>query len=407
MKTRFFLPFLLLLAACGNSQKLQTHPGNIQSESDPARIVEGVNHMGFDLFREVVKVHKPDENVFISPLSIHTALGMAWNGAAGSTQKQMSEALLFPEAANTEINAAYKSLITNLLSADKDVQMDIANSIWYRKDFDIKRSFLALNQDYFGAQVSALDFNDLQASKIINKWVAEKTRDKIQAIVDNIERDHVMFLINAVYFKGIWQKEFRQENTRLMPFVLAGGKQKQVMTMETTANFAYSEHKGFRVIELPYGEGNFSMLVLLPDENSTVDIIIAGLSHDSWEELNLESNTSSEINLRLPRFKFEFETELKQPLMNLGMKDAFMPQYADFSTISDDEIYISRVRHKSFVEVNEEGTEAAAVTSIEFRTTSISEPRTFYVDRPFVFALKEKSTNALLFIGKVMEPSQE
>lgn len=407
MKTRFILPLALSLAACGNSNKVQTNPGDIKPGSAQVQIIKGANHFGFNLLQEIIQGAKPEDNIFISPLSVHTALGMAWNGAAGKTRDQMNSSLYFPAAGASEINSGYKMLIDGLLAADKNVHMDIANSIWYRKDFSIKRSFLELNKDYFNAQVSALDFSDPQASSIINKWVAEKTRNKIQAIVDDIQRDHVMFLINAVYFKGIWQQEFKKENTRNMPFMLADGSQKQVMTMETTASFNYTEREGYRVIELPYGDGNFSMVVMLPDKGLTVDKLIAGLDQETWNELDRELNSRYEINLRLPRFSFSYDTELKDPLINLGIKDAFVPQFADFSAITDDDIYISRVKHKSFVEVNEEGTEAAAVTSIEFRTTSMpAEPRTFHVDRPFVFALKEKSTNALLFIGRVMDPGK-
>jgi len=408
MKTRFILLLALSLAACGNIQKLRTNPGEVKVNSEQVQIVEGANHFGFNLFHEIIRNEKPEDNVFISPLSIHTALGMALNGAAGSTRYQMNNSLHLPAASAAEINAAYKGLINRLLSADKNVQMDIANSIWYRRDFNIKRSFLGLNQEYFNAQVNALDFGDPQASSIINKWVAEKTRDKIQAIVDEIERDHLMFLINAVYFKGTWQQEFKKENTRKMPFMLADGSQKQVMTMETTASFNYNERDGYRIVELPYGDGNFSMVVMLPAKGADINKLIAGLDQKTWNELNRGLNSHIEINLRLPRFRFSYETELKDPLINLGIKDAFMTQYADFSAITDSEIYISRVKHKSFVEVNEEGTEAAAATSIEFRTVSIpAEPMEFHVDRPFVFALKEKGTNALLFIGRVMDPAME
>jgi serine protease inhibitor len=406
MHTLLALPMVLLLASCNKSEEPQLTPKEIKLSSEQVQIVDGGNRFGFDLFREVVSRELPADNVFISPLSVHMALGMAWNGAAGTTRNQMTETMYFPHVSDPLINEGYKRLITDLLTVDEKVTMEIANSIWYRKDFRVKESFLVTNRDYFNAEVSALDFSDPKAKDIINDWVAEKTHDKIDKIVERIESDHVMFLINAIYFKGMWETEFKADNTRNHAFSLADGSQKEVMTMEITSNYAYARREGYRVLELPYGRGNFSMLVMLPEPGSNVDELIVGMDVEEWNALAQELSYKSEVSLRLPRFGFSFETELKAPLMSLGIEDAFMPGPADFSGITDEEIYISRVRHKSFVEVNEEGTEAAAVTSIEFRETSVSIPLEFHVDRPFVFALKEKYTNSLMFIGKVMDPGK-
>lgn len=406
MQTLFLLPIILLMASCSKSEEPQLTPKEIKLSVEQVQIVDGGNRFGFDLFREVVNRELPADNVFISPLSVHMALGMAWNGAAGETRNQMTETMYFPHVSDPLINEGYKRLITDLLTVDEKVTMEIANSIWYRKGFSVKESFLAANRDYFNAEVSSLDFSDPKAKDIINDWVAEKTHDKIDKIVEEIEGDHVMFLINAIYFKGMWETEFKADNTRNRAFSLAGGSQKEVMTMEMNSNYAYAQREGYRVLELPYGRGNFSMLVMLPEPGSNVDELIEGMDIEEWNSLAQELSYRSEVSLRLPRFGFSFETELKAPLMSLGIEEAFMPGPADFSGITDEDIYISRVRHKSFVEVNEEGTEAAAVTSIEFRETSVSIPVEFHVDRPFVFALKEKYTNSLMFIGKVMDPGK-
>lgn len=392
---------------CGKSEEIRPEPKKIKLSGEQLQIVDGGNRFGLDLFREVINLDEPSENVFISPLSVHMALAMAWNGAASGTREQMNTALYFPEVSDQQVNEGYKKLIHDLLSVDEKIKMDIANSIWYRQGFGVKGSFLNLNRDYFDAEVSALDFTDPASKDLINAWVARNTNDRIKQIIDEIEPDHVMFLINAIYFKGIWEKEFEESMTRNRTFNLADGTQKQVMTMEITSDYAYAERDGYRVIELPYGRGNFSMLVLLPEQGSGLDALIDSLDVEEWNALAKALDHKSEISLQLPRFGFSYEAELKQPLVNLGITQAFAPSLADFSEITDKDIYISRVRHKSFVEVNEEGTEAAAVTSVEFRVTSISEPLTFKVDRPFVFALKEKYTNSLLFIGKVMDPSVE
>jgi serine protease inhibitor len=405
MKMLFLLPLTLLMAFSIIDKKQELTPKEIKLSPEQVQIIDGANRFGFDLFREVTRSTDQSENVFISPMSVHMALAMAWNGAAGKTRNQMAEAMYFPQVADPMINEGYKRLIADLLALDEQVAIEIANSIWYRNNFSVKRNFLGVNRDYFNAEVSALDFGDPGSKDIINNWVAEKTHDRISQIVDEIERDHVMFLINAIYFKGMWENEFRVQNTRNRSFSLADGSQKEVMTMETTSRYAYTERSGYRVLELPYGRGNFSMLVFLPDPGTDVNGLIEKLDIEEWNSLATEiAYHKAEVNLHLPRFGFSFEAELKQALMKLGIADAFMPGPADFSGISDEEIYISRVRHKSFVEVNEEGTEAAAVTSIEFRETSISIPVQFHVDRPFVFALKEKYTNSLMFIGKVMDP---
>jgi serine protease inhibitor len=406
MKTLLICISSLLMASCSKSEEPILLPKEIKLSPEQVQIVDGGNRFGFDLFRQLINPDEPGENVFFSPLSVHMALAMAWNGAASSTRMQMAEAMYFPDGSDQQINEGYRKLIADLLSVDEKVAMDIANSVWYRMDFKVKNDFLNLNRDYFNADVTELDFSDLKARDIINAWVADATRNRIEEIVDEIAPDHVMFLINAIYFKGIWQMEFDIKASAKRPFTLHDGSQKDVMTMEMTADFAYTERAGYRVIELPYGRGNFSMIVFLPDPDLNVNELIENLDPEQWNSLAAELSFKREISLRLPRFGFSYEAELKQPMMNLGIEEAFIPYQADFSGITDEEIYISRVRHKSFVEVNEEGTEAAAVTSIEFRETSISEPFTFYVNRPFVFALKEKYTNSMLFIGRVMNPEE-
>lgn len=407
MKNIIFLALMFSFISCGKSEEVKLQPKEIKLSVEQVQIVDGGNRFGFDLFREILSRENPADNVFISPLSVHMALAMAWNGAAGPTRDQMTEAMYFPHVADPKINESFQRLMTDLLSVDEKVKMEIANSVWYREGFQVKDSFLGVNRDYFNAEVSELDFADPKSKDIINNWVAGKTHHKIKQIVDEITSTHVMFLINAIYFKGMWEKQFEPKDTRNRTFSLAGGAQKEVMTMQMSSMFAYTEREGYRVIELPYGRGNFSMLVFLPVEGSDVNALLENLDIEEWNALPSEMSYQPEIDLRLPCFGFSFETELKAPLMSLGINDAFIGGLADFSGITDQEIFISRARHKAFVEVNEEGTEAAAVTSIEFRETSIREPLRFYVDRPFVFALKEKFTNSMLFIGKVMDPGGE
>ena len=384
-------------------------PVEIKLTADQIGLIEGGNRFGLDLFRELLKEEEETANVFISPLSIHLALSMTWNGSGGTTREQMMDVLGYPDISDIAINESVSKLIADLLAVDKKVETGIANSIWYRNGFTIEQDFLDVNNAYFDARVTALDFNNGSARDVINNWVAEKTKNRIEEIVDQIDPDHIMFLINAIYFKGVWTREFVPEKSVERPFYLSPRDSKEVMTMETEGEFGYAERDGYKVVELPYGQGNYSMLVFLPEEGEGPKEVLEKLTPEEWNSLSGLSGNRHLVNIRLPRFTFEYDNDLNSSLKSLGMTDAFMGSQADFTRINKSGgLYISRVRHKSFVEVNEEGTEAAAVTSVEIRLVSINpdEPQLnyFHVNRPFVFAIREKYTNSLIFIGRVMDP---
>lgn len=406
------VPILLVpVLACNDKDDVRLFPAEIKLTAEQVELIEGGNRFGLDLFREVLADEPASENVFISPLSVHLALSMAWNGTDRETRQQIMEVLNYPDHDDETINSAISKLISDLLSVDEKVEAGIANSIWYRDTWTIKQEFLDVNKKYFNAEIGPLDFDDPASSDVINAWVAEMTRNRIDEIVDRIDTDHLMFLINAIYFKGVWAKEFDPDLTRNRPFYLSSGNTKEVMTMETEDEFGYAVMDGYRVVELPYGRGNYSMLVFLPDPEVGIDNLIDNLDVEQWNNLPRALENKHKVNIRMPRFTFEYDTELKAALMDLGMTDAFDEIRADLTRIADPagiNLYVSRVRHKSFVEVNEEGTEAAAVTSVTISFTSYNpdEPQLkyFHVDRPFVFAIKEKFTNSLIFIGRVMEP---
>jgi serine protease inhibitor len=405
------LLMLFTFISCGEKEEVRLGPKEIKLSEAQKELIEGSNRFGLKLLGQILSAEESGENVFISPLSVHLALSMTWNGADDDTRKQMMEVLGYPDISDEEINASISRLIADLLSVDPKVETGIANSIWYRDGFNFKPGFLEVNRKYFNAMVSALDFDDPGARDIINSWVAGQTRDRIMEIVDQIDPDHVMFLINAIYFKGIWSTEFVKENTREREFNMHDGSTGQVMTMETEGEFAYARREGYRVTELPYGRGNYSMLVFLPDEETGLDGMFDLLTPEEWNKLPEVLNKQT-VNMRLPKFTFEYETELNVSLETLGMTDAFSESRANFERMADLppglNIYVSRVRHKSFVEVNEEGTEAAAVTSVEIRVTStpgIPEVTWFHVDRPFMIAIKEKYTNSIIFIGRITDPS--
>ncbi len=397
------------LISCSENDEVRLGPAEITLTPEQVALIEGSNRFGLDLFSEVLSEEGENENVFISPLSVHLALSMAWNGADGATREEIMKTLGYPEYDDETINEAIKKLIDDLLSVDNKVETGIANSVWYRDTYPVEQDFLDLNNKYFGAEISPLDFNKPGAKDIINAWVARQTNDRIKEIVDRIDHDHIMFLINAIYFKGVWTREFVPENTKKRPFNLYGGGSQEVMTMETEGDFGYAGMDGYGVAELPYGRGNYSMLLFLPDEGFGVNEMIGRIDAGTWEDLPGKLENKQKLLLRLPKFTVEYDTNLNGALRNLGIKDAFAPRMADFTRINKNgELYVSRVRHKTFVEVNEEGTEAAAVTSVDIRLVSYDpdEPQVivFDVDRPFVFAIKEKFTNSLVFIGRIMEP---
>ena len=412
-KSAIILAIMMLVPglSCDKKDEVRVGPVEIKLSDEQTELIDGGNRFGFDLFREVLSGEPDSENVFISPLSVHLALSMTWNGTDRETRQQMMEVLNYPDHDDETINASIHKLIEDLLSVDEKVETGIANSIWYRDSWTIKQDFLDINRKYFNAEIGPLDFDDPASRDIINAWVAEMTNNRIEEIVDEIDPDHLMFLINAIYFKGVWSTEFVPDQTKNRPFYLSPGDPKEVMTMETEGEFGYAARDGYSVVELPYGQGNYSMLVFLPDPQAGVEGLIENLSIEEWNDLADALDNKHEVNIRMPRFTVEYDTDLNNALINLGMTDAFDRSRADLSRIADPggvNLYVSRVRHKSFVEVNEEGTEAAAVTSVEVRVESYNpdEPQLvyFHVDRPFVFAIKEKFTNSLIFIGRVMEP---
>jgi len=371
------------------------------------QLIKSDNDFGFTVFKKLTDESGTDENLMISPLSISLALSMAWNGADGTTKTAMESALGKQGLSIDDVNANYMQLTKDLLSADPKIVMTIANSVWYRNDFEVNKSFIDVNKLYYDAQVSGLDFSNPNTKNIINNWVANKTQNKINAIIDQISAETVMYLINAVYFKGIWKYKFDKSKTSDMPFYLSSGGTKTVKMMALNTDLSLTQNELFTAVELPYGQGNFNMLLFLPRTGKTTDNIIESINQEVWNTTLTTMEITKNVNLKLPKFTFETDKSLNNVLSAMGMEVAFKPFEANFGKINPaSDLYISNVKHKSFVEVNEEGTEAAAVTSVEFELTSmpINDDLNLTFDRPFVFVVYEKSTNTLLFIGEVQKP---
>ncbi len=368
------------------------------------RLVETDNKFGLELFREIIREEK-DKNVFISPLSVSMALGMAYNGANGSTEAAMRATLEFGDLNLQEVNESYKSLIELLSQLDPKVRFLLANSIWYRQEYTFEPEFINLNQTYFNAVVRGLNFNDPSAAKTINGWVEQSTNGKIKQIVDDpIDPYKVMFLINAIYFKGTWTYRFNEQQTKDDWFTLLDGSQKMCKMMNLEGDLKYFANAQFQAIDLPYGDAGFSMTILLPKPQTPIDSLIAAINQENWR-LWTNSFYKPAVNLFMPKFTLEYNLSLNETLKALGMGIAFTDQ-ADFTRMyKNGGLYISQVKHKTFIEVNEEGTEAAAVTSVEVGTTyAHGGSITMRVDRPFIFTIRENHSGTILFMGKIVNP---
>lgn len=368
------------------------------------KLVESSESFGLKLFRKVNEL-ETSKNIFISPFSVSMALGMTLNGANGSTFDAMRQTLDFNDLTQQEINESYKSLFELLTQVDKTIIFQIANSIWYRQGFEFEKNFIETNKKYFDALVTSLNFDDPNSVNIINDWVKEKTNGKIPEIVDTIEKEIVMFIINAIYFNGNWKYKFDKNLTKEDKFTRNDGTKISVKMMKQKNDFMYFENELFQAIDLPYGNGAFSMTILLPKSGTNIDQLINLTDKANWQNW-INSFSKREGELYIPKFKIEYDVLLNDILKALGMQEAFDPNKADFTNLyrGPENAYISKVKHKTFVDVYEEGTEAAAVTSVEIGITSLPQTFVMRVDKPFVFSIREKNSGSILFIGKIIEP---
>lgn len=367
------------------------------------QVIAASNTFGFELLRAVRAADPAAPNVVLSPVSVSMALGMALNGAAGATFEEMRAALRFGSLGQEEINAAYRGLLRLLAGLDPRVELGIANSTWARRGFAFEPSFFQAVRDHFDAEARELDFGLPTAKDTINAWVRAKTRGRIDAIVDEIRRDDILFLINAVYFKGGWATRFDPARTAPGPFRLEDGRTVTVPLMHgKDVPVSIGAVDGVMLAELPYGGGAFGMVVALPPEGTRLAALIERLDVATWARWTAALGSPGRANVTLPRFELRDEQVLNGPLQALGMTKAFQPYVADFSRLTPAEAYISKVKHKSFLKVDEAGTEAAAATSVGIGVVSL--PPTVTVDRPFLLAVRERLSGTVLFLGAIGDP---
>jgi serine protease inhibitor len=407
LRLLFAVAGIAIATACADSSGPEGPPAAITSLPRPLSaaersVIDASNTFAFGLLREV-NATRARENVFISPLSASMALGMTLNGTNGETMAEMRGALGFEAQSLDDINASYRSLIALLRGLDPRVEFSLANAIWYRESFgpQVSPSFLETTRTFFDARVSALDFGAPSAVGTINDWVKQSTNGKIAEIVKQIPANVVMYLMNAIYFKGAWREQFDPAKTRPEPFRLTSGQLADVPMMSRSMPVKVGTHEGAQVAELPYGGGAYVMTIVLPAQDATVDDLVEQLSSGTWSQAVANLHDTETI-VALPKFKLEWEGKLNDELQRLGIVSAFGD--ADFTRLSPSagrSLRISEVKQKTFVDVNEEGTTAAAVTSVAIID---SAPIPFRVDRPFLFAIRERISGTILFLGKIVDP---
>ncbi len=403
---------LFLIQSCKKNDS-NLDPGNpvtISTEAYQKEVIDSANRFAFDLFNPILANAKGTENIMISPFSITSALSMTLNGAAGETLDAMKKALRFDGKTVGQINETYLKLVSEMIGVDERVVVEIANSVWVEKNHEVKQQFITDLQNWYKAEERSFDASDPNAVKMVNDWIAGKTHDKIMNMLDGFDAGVAMLLINAVYFNGKWRYQFDKANTIDEPFYLAPSASTNVPMMHQEENLKAIKDAGLTLVDLPYGQGNFSMLVVLPDEDKTIEDITGNLTPANWENWmeQLENNTHK-VDLSMPKFKYGYKRLLNSDLISLGMGIAFSDG-ADFSNMSDGGLKIGTVLHQSFIETSEEGTEAAAATIVEMVDTSAgpgSDVWNIDVNRPFLYFIHETSTGTILFMGRVGDPSAE
>ena len=391
------------LAACGTAtQAVQT----TQLSEQDFETADEANKFSLKMFAQMHKEEKSNENFCFSPLSASWALSMAANGADGTTREQMYETLGFSCNDAEKINAFQQKIIKRLAILDPEkVTVSVANSMWVNENFKIKKEFEKSNTAYYDAAVKNIKFDDA-AAKAINDWCSQKTEGKITEIVKEINPLTELFLINALYFNGRWTDTFNKKRTKEEEFTKENGEKIKVQMMHLKDNLYYYEDENVQMVAKPFGQKKLDMLFILPREGVTMDKSVQLLSEnlDAW----YSDTEMEEVNLGLPRYKAEYSTSLKKCLQSLGMSDAFTPGKANFSALSKEPLFIGDVLQKTFVKVDEEGAEAAAVTSVTLLAMAAGppKPKNMVINRPFIYIIRERETGNILFIGRNGHPKE-
>jgi serine protease inhibitor len=370
------------------------------------KLVPAYEGFSFQLLSQLVRQEQDtDTNVFVSPFSVAIALAMTYNGAGGATEQAIARVLGLEELSLQEINAANRLLLSIGVNLGAQIQITFANSLWVKQGTLLDGDFVQRLKVAYLSEVADLDFTNPEAEKTINRWVAEKTQEKIKQLVKAEQiGEAIVLLINAIYFKGIWTQKFDQDQTKERAFTLLDGNLKPHPMMSQSGRYFYYERETFQAVSLPYGGGRVSMYIFLPKQPSSIEAFQALLTAENWRSW-MSQFYEMKGDIVLPRFKVEYGKSLKDTLVALGMDDAFSSN-ANFEGMGVGALTISEVIHKAVIEVNEEGTEAAAATAVVMtKGIGVMSRFSMIVDRPFFYAIRDNQTGALLFMGFVLNPA--
>jgi serpin B len=397
---------ILIIAACkkGGVGPVNNGPGKdlVLSATEQQQVGPG-NAFTLKLFKADVGTIANSQNLIISPLSVSFAIGMTSNGASGQTLQDIRKTMEFDSFTEDQVNSYHHNLITNLPDLDPNTTLKIANSIWYANNLTVLPTFLKTNTDYYNAEVKALDFTDKTgALNTINNWVSAQTNNKIPEIIKKVDDGARMYLINAIYFKSNWKTRFDAAKTYKTSFHLANSNTVQTNFMtNNNVDLKAAFVSDATVVELPYSNSKYSLVMIMPDED--LKTFALALDSSKWNLL-MGKLTDTKSSITIPKFKFSYGTDLKDILGSLGMSIAFSNQ-ADFSRITaGGGLTITEVMHRAYIDVNEDGTEAAAATSVSVGFTA-APTKNIIIDKPFIFAIREMKTGLILFAGIVNDPT--
>ena len=412
MKKSIFILSLLACVLClfqCNEDLPGPTPGpgvefDCNNEPKACQLTSANGNFAIDVYKTIHNDEAEDANIFISPFSVSTALSMTMNGASGETLTEMQDALRVSGVSLEELNQGYQILLEVLPQLDPATKLKIANSIWYQESYPVRPEFLDVNQEFYSSEVIPADFSEAGIIDDVNAWVAENTNDLITEALTSLPSGVVMLLINAIYFQGSWQSQFEEDDTFDADFNTPTGPVEVKLMHQPETNMRYFENELFQAVDMPYGDSIFSMSVFLPKEGFSVRDVVNELSAENWADWNSQF-TAQNIELMLPKFEMEYEIKMKRTLAGMGMPLAFS-DFADFSQLVEGGgVKIDDVIHKAFIEVDEEGTEAAAVTVVIVVETSAPQYPRFRADRPFFFVIHDNKTNSILFMGQLMDPA--
>jgi len=419
----FLAALSLALPACSSDKderrETPDNPPIKKAEPIPLSVTESsfassCNDFSFNLFRQRLAADTENKGVVISPLSVAYVLGMVNAGASGTTCEEITTALGFGKGDKDAVNAFCAKMIEWAPKVDTTVTIQLANAFYYNSNNPscpvvINADYAATIAKFYEAQLQGLNFASSSAAGVINGWCNQHTNGMIPKIIDETKAEAVAYVLNAIYFKAIWADKFDKDNTRKEQFTTAANIKKDVQMMNKTADYGYMETDTYQAVRLPYGNGAYSMVVLLPKASAKLCEVLAGMDGAKWKTLT-SSMHEREVILKLPRFEIDTSTDLIDLLKNLGIVRAFDAFNAEFDKIADSgTLFISKMKQLARIEVNEEGTKAAAVTIAEMSyTTSVGPgplPVEFYADHPFAYFITEQSSGAIFFMGTYEAPS--